>query len=123
MSRAKKTAGPSLDELERQIAELQARRDAALALAGKASATAQPPGAAAPPARAARRRAGAAAPVLQTGGGSVFKQQVTTASGHVIGRDFVQIVEQMTVQGEDPKHATQALASYLHVLSLAQVCH
>ena len=118
MSRANKPADLSLDDLDRQIAELQTRRNAALALAGKTSATADPADAAAPAARTTKRRAGPAAPVLQTGGGAVFNQSVSTTSGHIIGRDFVQIVERMTVQGEDPAHATQALASYLHALSV-----
>lgn len=57
MSRVKKPADLSLDDLDRQIAELQTRRNAALALAGKPGAAAQPVAAAAPAARTTKRGA------------------------------------------------------------------
>ncbi len=121
MSRKKgpQPADTSLAELDRQIAELKALREAKLAQAGQPGQTAAPAARReAPPPRASTRRTSPAKPALQTGGGAVFKQQVTTTQGHVIGRDFVQLIEHMTVQGEDAQHATLALASYLHVLSL-----
>ena len=104
----------SLEDIERQLAELQALRARKLA-----QAQVEPQAETAPIRKrpTTRRAAGPEPAHVQTGGGAVFKRSVTSSSGHVIGRDFVQVIEQMTVQGEDAKDATLALASYLHALA------
>ncbi len=89
-----------VDEIKRQIAELQAQ----LAEAGGSAVT-------------AATASAAVQPTEHTGGGAVFKKAVTAKQGHVIGRDFVQVIESMVVQGEDPQHAVLALGSYLQALS------
>ncbi|MBN8456211.1 NACHT domain-containing protein, partial [Accumulibacter sp.] len=79
--------------LQRQIAELQAQL-------------------------AARQQgdAGHPAPAIDTGGGAVVDGAVN-ASGHFIGRDFIQVINRIVPQGEDPAEARAVIAHYLAALA------
>ena len=52
--------------------------------------------------------------ITNTGGGAVVHGGVEARNGHVIGRDFIQIITQA---GEDPEEAKSVIALYLHALT------
>ena len=86
-----------IEALDRQIAELQAKR--------------------------AAMRSSAAAPAderadrtITTEGGAVVDGSVIVG-GHFIGRDFVQYVTKIIQGGEDPEEAKSVIALYLHALA------
>lgn len=84
---------PETLALQRQIAELQAQLAARQATAAAPSPIASAPG-----------------------DGAHFAQAVS-AGGHVIGRDFVQIVRQSVFRSEDPAEAQSVIAHYLDALA------
>ncbi|MDS4054266.1 hypothetical protein [Accumulibacter sp.] len=84
---------PETLALQRQIAELQAQLAARQATAAAPSPIASAPG-----------------------DGAHFAQAVS-AGGHVIGRDFVQIIWQSVFRSEDPAEAQSVIAHYLDALA------
>ena len=87
-------------ELRRRIAELEARLAAADGVSRESDdADGEPP-----------------TTSVDTGGGAYVGNQVD-AGGHFIGRDFIQIVNQVLRQDEDPAEAHSVIAHYLHALA------
>ncbi|MFN0299748.1 MAG: NACHT domain-containing protein [Burkholderiales bacterium] len=54
---------------------------------------------------------------IETEGGAVIQGAVHVANGHFIGRDFVQIITEVTSKGEDPEESKSVIALYLHALA------
>ena len=93
----------SAADIQRQIAELQARL--ARAKSGTAESGANPP-----PKKDGTTR-------IKTAGGAAVQGSVQVSNGHFIGRDSIRIINQVIKTGEDAKDAQLALASYLHALT------
>ncbi len=87
-----------IEILQRQMAELQAKLDAAREVGAGRDDTASTDG-----------------KTIDTQGGAFVEKDVEVINGHFIGRDFVQIV---TRSSEDPEEAKSVIALYLHALSL-----
>lgn len=90
------------EALRRQIAELQAR----LAVSEQTASTSPASAMQAP-----------ASTHISTHGGGAFEAAVTVTNGHVIGRDFVQIVQQSIASNDDAEEAKSVIALYLHALA------
>ncbi|MET0167377.1 MAG: hypothetical protein ABW318_20535 [Vicinamibacterales bacterium] len=102
--------GPTdIEALKRQLAELQAKLDAAqqgqAASEGGVSTDAN------------NGTVNARTQTIVTQGGAVVHGAVQVRNGHFIGRDFVQIVTHVTEAGEDPEEAKSVIALYLHALA------
>ncbi|MGB7991977.1 MAG: NACHT domain-containing protein, partial [Candidatus Methylophosphatis roskildensis] len=94
----------SVEALQRQIAELQAQLNAAKHGAG------------------AVKVDGDNASPINTGtqtdtGGGAFVGGNATAGGHLIGRDYVQVITNVVRNGEDAEEAQSLIAHYLQVLA------
>ena len=102
---------PDVEDLQRQIAELQSQLAAAKQAQG-GTATGE---------RGVPVAGNNAAPIntgttIATKGGAVIEGAVEVSNGHFIGRDLVQYITQIIQGGEDPEEAKSVIALYLHAL-------
>lgn len=100
----------NIEELKRQLAELQAKVDAAQQAQNDGDATPGVGNDVAPSSSSSQ--------TITTQGGAGVLGAVQTQGGHFIGRDFIQIVNGVVKQGEDPEESRSVIALYLHALTL-----